>query len=161
MKKLLIGIFVILLVVSFGGCTSNKSEEINVGNAVESGEAVKENVDEIKWLSYSLVIKEIREVNESDNLLNKSAFEGYRYVIAELYGKDMMIKSDDISAESVRNFVLIDMNGNKTEPEMFTIWGISYDDSTGFSTDEMQEGFRLMFLIDENSTLESLQLKIK
>ncbi|MDI9517950.1 MAG: hypothetical protein WBH68_05810 [Erysipelotrichaceae bacterium] len=146
MKKILIGILTLLFVLSISGCGKEEASD-----------------NEYKWVSYTLTTEGIREYNkEEDTFLSESAPVGQRYIVAEFMGKNMMVKAEDINWDNLDKLVLVDEEGNEIMPGLFSLWGIEFDDKEfTFITNEEQEGFRLIYVVDENIELDNLKLTLK
>jgi|GEM_PF-3684164 len=99
----------------------------------------------------------------SNNNMNTDVVDppaGSRYVLARLLGADGKIIEEDITEQAVGTIHLRASSGDEFEPQLRILWGIEYDLSSGFSTDEEQEGFCLLFVVPEDIALQDLRIAV-
>ena len=174
-KKLLcLVVAVITMVFVLSGCGSqNGSSGGNEGIKDSSNsESVMEEKDiakdkktaqekEFKWLTYDLTLEELRDMNDSDNFQVVDPPSDSRYVVTKLVSKGGEIPADEITEENTENIILKDSKGAEYNPCLLGMWGIGFDDTNGFSTKEMQEGFNLLYLVPNDIELTELSLEMK
>lgn len=154
-----------------------------------AGCGVKGEGADVGWLSYRLTVAELREMEYtedfqdvvfssdggalligrlseeevfSDSLSTQLAAppSGSRYVVVRLLSAEGGISEEDITDESVGTVHLRASSGDDFEPLLYIIWGIEYDSTSGFSTNEEQEGFCLLFAVSEDIALRELGVEV-
>jgi len=175
MKKIIVLLpFIMILSFALIGCDSGKGSpsdnpvssssseiESETGDKNKTETETKTDTESIKWLSYDLVLDELREMNDSDNFSVIDPPDGNRYVVARLLSADGEIPAEKIVEENVKPLKLKDSNGTEYDSVLVSFWGVEFNDETGFSTKEMQEGFWLLYIIPENISLQDLTLIAK
>ena len=160
-------IAVFSMVLILGGCGSQSgSADKNTGEGPAGSEevtqaAAEDQAKKFNWLDYNLTLEELRDVNDDDHFSLKEAPEDSRYILVKLISADSEIKTEEISEESTKTFILKDSSGGEYESGMWAVWGVEFDDEKGFSTKETQEGFNLIYLVSKNIETDDLHLEMK
>lgn len=162
MKKkhlwLIVAVIAIFLVLTGCGSQSGTSEGSVKDNSKDQNVTQEK---EYKWLTYDLTLEELRDMNDSDNFQVVDPPSGSRYVVTKLVSESGDIRADEITEEKTENIILKDSKGGEYKPCLLGMWGVSYDDTNGFSTKEMQEGFNLLYLVPDDIELTDLSLEMK
>lgn len=151
-----------------------------------TGCGVKGEGADVDWLSYRLTLTELREMEHTESfqevvfssdsgslligqLSEKDVFfntqldappSGSRYVIARLVSAGGGISQEDITDQAVGTVHLRTSSGDDFEPLLYIIWGVEFDPGVGFSTNDEQEGFCLLFAVPEDIALQELGIEV-
>ena len=90
---------------------------------------------------------------------NAQANDTATYALFRLMAEDG-VRTDDLTDENVNLFSLTLPDGTQARPFGYNWWGIGFDMTTGFYTNEMQEGFWLAFEVPEGTDVETLSLSV-
>lgn len=124
----------------------------------EPAEKTGASETELKWLSYRLTQEPLRGMEETDRFQVKDPPSGSRYIVARLLSVEGELQTTDIT-EHATTFLLKDVEGNAYEPCLYSMWGVTFDVTTGvFGTKDTQEGFYLLFVVPESVDLTELRI---
>lgn len=142
---------------------------------------------DVDWLSYRLTLAELREMDSSesfqevvfstnsgglsirqlgtDDMLGNDTRlidppAGSRYVVARLLSAEGKLLLEDITNEAVGTVHLRASSGDRFEPCLYVLWGVKFDSVAGFSTNDEQEGFCLLFVVPEGIDLQELSIEV-
>lgn len=125
------------------------------------------NTNEVEWMGYTLHIDERNSIPGADwpiqgasvTIDNAQANDTATYALFRLMA-DHGVRTDDLTDENVNLFSLTLPDGAQARPFGYNWWGIGFDMTTGFYTNEMQEGFWLAFEVPEGTDVETLSLSV-
>lgn len=171
-KNLWLIVAVIATIFVLIGCGSqNGSSEGSVKDSsdTESVMEEKDNAKDInavqektlKWLTYDLTLEELRDMNDSDNFSVNDPPLGSRYIVTKFVSTNGEIRADEITQDNTKSIILKDSKGEEYNPCLLSMWGVGFDDTNGFSTKEMQEGFNLLYIVPDDIELTELNLEMK
>lgn len=137
------------------------TETSTKGDAREEAERQDEGTEQtLDWLSYSLVVDELREIEDSDTFQLDDLPSGTRYVVVRLLSAEGEIRSEDVT-EQAASIHLRASSGDDFGPYVQVMWGVAFDPETGFSTKDVQEGFYLLFTVPKDITLQELRVDVQ
>ena len=149
-----------ILLTSCGGRNTGAANGPPAG--AEDPAETEEKAEELNWLSYKLKTDEVREMDENYNLQIDPPPEGSRYIVVRLLSVDGDISAADITDQNTEQIVLKTASGEEYNACLSVIWGIGFDPSTGtFSTNELQEGFQLLYIVPENIKTEDMTVSVR
>lgn len=141
----------------------------------------------VDWLSYRLTLVELREMDSSesfqevvfstnsgglsirqlgtDDMLGNDTRligppAGSKYVVARLQSAEGKLRLEDITNQAVGTIHLRVSSGDRFEPCLYVLWGVKFDSVAGFSTNDEQEGFCLLFVVPEGIDLQELSIEV-
>lgn len=171
-KYLWLVIAVITMIFILIGCGSTNGSSDGIESSI-SESVIEESVDNntkdnnatqekaLKWLTYDISLEELRDMNDSDNFSVSDPPSGSRYVVTKFVSTSGEIRADEITQDNTKSFILKNSEGEEYTPYLLSMWGVEFDDTYGFSTKEMQEGFNLLYIVPESIELTDLSFEMK
>ena len=165
MKKPIVFFLVIIVsaAILLTGCGDPNTGTANEPpSGAEKSAETEGTAEELNWLSYKLKADEVREMNENDNFQINPAPEGSRYIVVRLLSTDGNISAADITDQNTEQIILKNAAGEEYSACLSVMWGIGFDPSSGtFSTNELQEGFQLLYIVPDNVKTEDMRVSVR
>lgn len=137
--------------------------------SIEAGEAAADEAAEeaasdnpvISWQGHSFEVTELRLTDSNDNFATQPAPSGSCYVYVKLTCLDGQIETDTVlDNEKTKSIKLTDNKGNTFTATNVTASGVKFDPVEGFSIEDYQESFGILYLVSTDVSIDSLSVKV-